>query len=77
MDQVDEAQRLEQIDRDRAIEAHRRQAALQASRETADDCDECGLEIPSGRQIAVPGTRHCTHCATLIENAARLGRAAL
>ena len=32
-----------------------------------DDCIECGLEIPSARQIAIPGVDTCVHCAEVAE----------
>ena len=30
-------------------------------------CDECGEEIPQGRLLLLPGTRHCVRCASLLE----------
>jgi RNA polymerase-binding transcription factor DksA len=35
--------------------------------DSADNCDECGFQIPSDRQIIVPGTRHCAECAAMFE----------
>ena len=40
----------------------------------ADCCEMCGLLIPSARQIAVPGTRHCVECAEELERRARQAR---
>jgi len=37
---------------------------------SASECQECGLEIPSARQVAIPGTQHCAECAGLIERGA-------
>lgn len=43
-----------------------------AATETASECVECGLEIPSARQVAVPGCQTCTECAATLEQRARL-----
>lgn len=34
---------------------------------SATECDECGADIPEARRIAVPGTEHCTDCASMLE----------
>jgi len=36
-------------------------------KQSATDCVECGLEIPSARQIALPGIDTCVHCASAAE----------
>lgn len=36
-------------------------------KETADDCVMCGLQIPSERQIAIPGVETCVDCQELCE----------
>ena len=47
------------------------EAALEARktpvRDSADFCVECGLEIPSARQIALPGVQTCVDCAEMLE----------
>lgn len=35
--------------------------------ESATDCEECGVEIPEGRRIAVPGCKLCRECAQILE----------
>ncbi len=34
---------------------------------SANECDVCGLLIPSARQIAVPGCQQCVQCAAVLE----------
>lgn len=34
---------------------------------SADACEDCGLLIPSARQIAVPGCTRCVECAGKME----------
>lgn len=65
MDACDQAQ----------VEIERQEARILAVRKptapvgvvSAADCAECGLGIPSKRQIVIPGCQHCAECATLIE----------
>ncbi len=64
VDIVDRAQELEQFQRDQAL-AHVRQPT--SVLESADNCAGCGYQIPSARQIAVPGTQHCVECQERIE----------
>jgi len=70
MDDADIAQAQRERE-ERALEK-----AIQAARGcvnyTADCCEECGCEIPSERQIAVPGTLYCFDCATELEMKAAL-----
>jgi len=35
---------------------------------TADNCTECGEQIPSDRQIAMPGCQLCRDCAEELEH---------
>lgn len=35
--------------------------------ETADDCTMCGEQIPSARQLAIPGVQTCVDCQELCE----------
>jgi phage/conjugal plasmid C-4 type zinc finger TraR family protein len=37
----------------------------------SDDCVRCGDDIPLARRRALPGTRTCVDCATLIETGRR------
>lgn len=34
---------------------------------SANECEDCGLLIPSARQIAVPGCTRCIECAENFE----------
>lgn len=64
MDVADQAQ----IEIERTTErlaGHRLPVAPVAT-ESASECAECGLEIPSVRQVLIPGTRHCAECASLL-----------
>ena len=38
--------------------------------ESAEDCDECGTDIPEARRLAVPGCRFCVECQGLRERRA-------
>jgi phage/conjugal plasmid C-4 type zinc finger TraR family protein len=40
--------------------AHAR--ALMPHGDSAEDCDECGEDIPEGRRRAIPGVRTCVRC---------------
>ena len=54
-------------DRAQIVEEQQRNAAVQARTvyvgEPVDDCVDCGDQIPSARQIALPGVQTCVHCA--------------
>jgi phage/conjugal plasmid C-4 type zinc finger TraR family protein len=45
-----------------AIAAVQRQLAKQALEPSAEECDECGDEIPEARRLAIPGVRLCVFC---------------
>jgi len=62
-DQFDRASQLEQLHRERAIEAVTKEAR-KPSRETCIDCD---ADIPEARQ-AIGGIQRCIKCQTLWEN---------
>ena len=34
---------------------------------SADECEDCGDEIPENRKIAVPGCSRCIHCQSVFE----------
>ena len=55
---------LEVCERNEQILYERRVAAVQKS---TDCCSECGVLIPSERQIATGGTEFCTECAAEFE----------
>jgi len=40
---------------------------------SAQDCAECGMQISSARQQAVPGCQLCTDCAEVVESLRRRG----
>ena len=61
-DWTDQASDQEQLDRDLALGKIVRYAG-----ESAQDCMDCGLAIPSARQLAVPGCQYCTECADRLE----------
>lgn len=65
MDDADRAQiRIEQ---DEEIRRKQREARTVTLVESRDNCVECGFQIPSARQIAIPGVETCIHCATAAE----------
>lgn len=35
--------------------------------QSALGCERCGDLIPEARRLAVPGTRYCTYCQTVME----------
>jgi phage/conjugal plasmid C-4 type zinc finger TraR family protein len=45
-----------------AVAAVRRQLERQALEPSAEECEECGDEIPEARRIAVPGCKLCVFC---------------
>ena len=65
MDEADIASEYQSREME-ALLKHRKKKVLTA-KDSADHCQECGLEIPSARQIAVPGCSLCTQCAAWLE----------
>ncbi|WP_459199062.1 TraR/DksA C4-type zinc finger protein [Ralstonia pseudosolanacearum] len=63
---LDEASRLEQLERDAAVQAIR---ARIPTGESARVCcnPQCGREIPEARRQAVPGCRYCIHCQARLD----------
>jgi phage/conjugal plasmid C-4 type zinc finger TraR family protein len=45
-----------------AIANVRRQLAKQALEPSAEECEECGDEIPEARRLAIPGVKLCVFC---------------
>ena len=65
-DEADMAQARIEMDLELAIRAAR--GIKPAHVETADCCVECGCEIPSMRQAALPGVQTCLDCAVELES---------
>lgn len=42
--------------------ADRLNARVRYEGESATDCEECGVEIPEARRMAVPGCKLCRDC---------------
>ena len=61
-DIADQAQEVEEMQRKAALAGR---TAFHG--DTADNCVECGVQIPSARQIALPGVQTCVDCAQLLE----------
>ena len=66
MDEADRAQNIIERDLENAIKAAR--GVMPADVESADCCVECGCEIPSMRQAALPGVQTCFDCAVELES---------
>lgn len=45
-----------------AVAGVRRKLLEQAARPSAEECEECGDEIPEARRKAVPGVQFCVFC---------------
>jgi len=60
MDQIDEAQRLEEQHLRRSLDALNQS---QRGRISALHCIDCGEPIPERRRQAVPGVQKCIQCA--------------
>ena len=50
-----------------AIGDVQRKLAEQASKPSAEFCEECGDEIPEARRSAIPGVQLCVYCQELAE----------
>ena len=66
MDDADRALDLIEAELEHARRLHAARVAM-APIESADLCVECGEQISSARQLAVPGCQCCADCATDIE----------
>jgi phage/conjugal plasmid C-4 type zinc finger TraR family protein len=71
MDEADRAQNIIERDLENAIKAAR--GVMPVDRVSADTCAICSLEIPSSRQVAVPGCTMCKDCAEEWESRIRRG----
>ncbi|EDA8652368.1 TraR/DksA family transcriptional regulator [Salmonella enterica] len=65
-EQIDEAQALDALHRQSALERHRRRTAGDLDNETGY-CQSCGEPIPAARLAACPGARRCIDCQTIHE----------
>jgi phage/conjugal plasmid C-4 type zinc finger TraR family protein len=45
-----------------AVAAVRRELEKQAQQPSAEECEECGDEIPLARRLAIPGVQLCVFC---------------
>lgn len=45
-----------------AVAGVRRKLLEQAAQPSAEECEECGDEIPEARRLAVPGVQLCVFC---------------
>ena len=66
MDDIDKAQQHIERELEDAIRAAR--GVMPADTRSAECCIECGCEIPSMRQQAIPGVQTCVDCAVQIES---------
>lgn len=66
---IEQAEAMVTAERDKAIADIRAQLAEQG----AEDCEDCGEEIPSQRRAAMPSARRCAECETRRERAAKRG----
>jgi phage/conjugal plasmid C-4 type zinc finger TraR family protein len=67
MDIVDLASDIEAAERERGLQAVRRQMQGQARA----DCVDCGDDISGERRQAMPGVQRCTVCQTAAERLRR------
>jgi phage/conjugal plasmid C-4 type zinc finger TraR family protein len=67
---LDEASRLEQLERDAAVDAVRSRIPKGESLQTCSN-PQCGREIPQARRLAVPGCRYCIHCQARLDQYTR------
>ena len=65
MDILDQAQRLEERERNAGIAEVR--GRLSSGGESATHCALCEEEIPEGRRKAVPGCLYCVECQAGLE----------
>ena len=56
----------DQID-DSVNEAVERARGRLPKGDSAEQCDECGLDIPQARRDALPGVRYCVACQTELD----------
>ena len=69
MDQFDKASELEQLARDKAIAYQRSKTSINPSLES---CEECGIDIPEARRLAIKGVKTCIDCQIINEKQGKL-----
>ncbi|MCS2161701.1 TraR/DksA family transcriptional regulator [Scandinavium sp. H11S7] len=62
-DIIDTATEIEELQRNAALSAHR----LNRNAVSAEQCEDCGEDIPVPRRAAVPGCQTCAECQSIIE----------
>ena len=62
-DLFDQAQELEALQRDDAIE----RARWHGGGAAAEECERCGADIPQARRQVLPGVQTCVDCAAWLE----------
>lgn len=62
MDEADKAGEYQDREMAALLKSHQQKRQL-TPKDSADNCEECGNQIPSARQIAVPGCLMCAECA--------------
>lgn len=65
-DAADKSAELQESFNRSAVDYHLKTNILSVA-ESADNCLECGLQIPSARQLAMPGCLLCVDCAAECE----------
>lgn len=69
-DIFDQAQELEALQREDAIE----RARWHGGACSAEECERCGAGIPEARRQALPGVVTCVDCAAALERGAAMKR---
>lgn len=62
-DIIDSASEIEELQRNNALAARR----INRNAVSAENCVECGEDIPQPRRAAVPGCQTCAECQGVIE----------
>lgn len=65
-DNLDQAQQLEQLQREIALKKHRTFKGV-----SAFHCQDCGEPIPEARRQALQGCTRCTECQAIFEQQQR------
>ena len=55
-----------------AINAARRQLAKQAEQPSAEECEDCGEDIPKARREMILGVQRCVSCQDIWERRRRM-----
>ncbi|PMN25004.1 molecular chaperone DnaK [Vibrio lentus] len=66
-DFIDHASSNEAKFTEMAIASQRKRSAQTSEQESAQECHECGDEIPELRRIKVAGCKYCVSCQQLAE----------